>query len=185
MKFSLPTSNKGFTLVELLVVIAVLGVLAAGVLVAINPVEQLARGRDTSRRTAITEAGRGASAYYTTQGAVVNGTGGFLTNLKAAGEIKVIPDNPGTGADCTAFSGAETAGATANMESGYCFESNTTTNEFVIYSPIESSSEKLKATGNGTTTCTSGSPYFVYSSAAGKTGVVCSTDVDPGITTLN
>ncbi len=39
--------QKGFTLIELLIVIAILGVLAAAVLSAINPVEQINRGRDT------------------------------------------------------------------------------------------------------------------------------------------
>lgn len=40
-------SQKGFTLIELLIVIAILGVLAAAVLSAINPIEQINRGRDT------------------------------------------------------------------------------------------------------------------------------------------
>lgn len=39
--------QQGFTLIELLIVIAILGVLAAAVLSAINPVEQINRGRDT------------------------------------------------------------------------------------------------------------------------------------------
>ena len=39
--------QRGFTLIELLIVIAILGVLAAAVLSAINPVEQINRGRDT------------------------------------------------------------------------------------------------------------------------------------------
>lgn len=45
-KFSL-----GFTLVELLIVIALLGVLAAAVLAAINPLEQANRARDTRMRS--------------------------------------------------------------------------------------------------------------------------------------
>ena len=41
--------KKGFTLIELLIVIAILGVLAVVILVAINPQEQLARGRGGGR----------------------------------------------------------------------------------------------------------------------------------------
>lgn len=41
---------KGFTLVELLIVIALIGVLAAVVLAAINPLEQANRARDTRFR---------------------------------------------------------------------------------------------------------------------------------------
>ena len=46
-QFTFQKIQKGFTLIELLIVIAILGVLAAAVLSAINPVEQINRGRDT------------------------------------------------------------------------------------------------------------------------------------------
>jgi len=41
--------NGGFTLVELLIVIAVIGILAVAVLTAINPIEQLKKSRDAGR----------------------------------------------------------------------------------------------------------------------------------------
>jgi prepilin-type N-terminal cleavage/methylation domain-containing protein len=40
---------KGFTLVELLIVIAVIGILAIAVLAALDPIEQLKKSRDTGR----------------------------------------------------------------------------------------------------------------------------------------
>lgn len=43
--------KRGFTLIELLIVIAVLGVLATVTLVIINPARQLAKARDSERRT--------------------------------------------------------------------------------------------------------------------------------------
>lgn len=42
--------QSGFTLVELLIVITVIGLLATAVLAAINPAEQIAKGRDTARK---------------------------------------------------------------------------------------------------------------------------------------
>ena len=54
MSFSLRKKFKfssGFTMIELLVVIAILGVLAMVVLGAINPLEQINRGRDTSSQS--------------------------------------------------------------------------------------------------------------------------------------
>lgn len=43
-------ATAGFTMVELLIVITLIGILATAVLSAINPVEQLRKGRDTSRK---------------------------------------------------------------------------------------------------------------------------------------
>jgi len=43
--------NRGFTMIELLIVIAVLGVLAVAVLATFNPIEQINRGRDTGSRS--------------------------------------------------------------------------------------------------------------------------------------
>lgn len=42
---------RGFTMIELLIVIAVLGILAVAVLSAINPLEQINKGRDTQTRS--------------------------------------------------------------------------------------------------------------------------------------
>lgn len=44
-------SQVAFTMIELLIVIAILGILAVAVLAAINPVEQINRGRDTGSRS--------------------------------------------------------------------------------------------------------------------------------------
>ena len=56
--------KKGFTLIELLIVIAVLGILAAGLLAAVDPFEQLKKGRDTSTRNVVVELHNAVIRYF-------------------------------------------------------------------------------------------------------------------------
>lgn len=56
--------EKGFTLVELLVVIVVIGILAVALLAAIDPLEQIRRGRDTETMSAAKEFLSACERYY-------------------------------------------------------------------------------------------------------------------------
>lgn len=56
--------QAGFTMIELLIVIAVLGVLAVAVLAAINPIEQINRGRDTGSRSDAEQLLSAIDRYY-------------------------------------------------------------------------------------------------------------------------
>jgi len=62
MKNSLPKS--GFTLIELLIVIALLGALAVGMLAALDPLEQIKKGRDTATRNTVEEIYNSFIRYY-------------------------------------------------------------------------------------------------------------------------
>jgi prepilin-type N-terminal cleavage/methylation domain-containing protein len=57
----------GFTLVELLIVIALLGILAAAVLAAINPLEQANRARDTRMRSDSSQLLAAIDRYFVAQ----------------------------------------------------------------------------------------------------------------------
>ena len=59
--------KAGFTLVELLIVIALIGVLAVAVLAAINPLEQLNRARDTGMESDASQLLAAIDRYYATQ----------------------------------------------------------------------------------------------------------------------
>lgn len=58
---------KGFTLVELLVVIALVGVMAVAVLSAINPLEQINKGADTGLRSDTEQLLSAVDRYYAVQ----------------------------------------------------------------------------------------------------------------------
>ncbi|MDP2586024.1 MAG: prepilin-type N-terminal cleavage/methylation domain-containing protein [Candidatus Levybacteria bacterium] len=120
--------NFGFTLIELLIVIAIIGVLASGVLVAINPLGQVTKAKDSIRRGDIRQISNALEAYYvfnssypSTGGALwaegrctysgwtikpnYSGPDAYIPNL-APQELKVLPGDPsvdGSIARCYAY----------------------------------------------------------------------------------
>lgn len=78
----------GFTLIEMLVVIGIIGILAAIVLIAVNPGRQFAQARDTQRRSDLFSI---TNAIY--QFAVDN-------NGNLPGVITAIPQNIGKTTGC-------------------------------------------------------------------------------------
>jgi prepilin-type N-terminal cleavage/methylation domain-containing protein len=67
-KFKLNKSSRGFTLMELLIVIAIIGILAATLLVALNPAQRIASGRNSRVRADLAALGTEANVYSTDSG---------------------------------------------------------------------------------------------------------------------
>ncbi len=167
--------RKGFTLIELLIVIAIIGTLAVVILLALNPVQQLARTRDAGRQSAVTQLGHAVEAFATTHnglypevgGAGVNacpGTGAWITAcLVGAGEISSTPAeidyNIGGTAPCSS--------ASAEIESNVCYVASSTYDDAIVYSAAEADSTTTRCTGLNE------NAYFVYSASAGRGGIVC------------
>ncbi|QQG40699.1 MAG: prepilin-type N-terminal cleavage/methylation domain-containing protein [Candidatus Levyibacteriota bacterium] len=70
IRYTLPAIRlqTGFTLIELLVVIAILGILTAGILVVVNPIDQIQRARDTQRKQELAQIQRALEVYYNDNG---------------------------------------------------------------------------------------------------------------------
>lgn len=151
--------KRGFTLIELLIVMAILGVLAVVVLVAINPVQQLARTRDTGRKSSITQIGHAMQAYYTARNAVYPAASAtWVSSLSTSGELSTIPGLIAYGAGVNA--------CTSNVQSGWCYAvgagSSTGAN---VWARLESQIENSK--------CGALSTWFVFSTDMGRGGIVC------------
>lgn len=173
--------ERGFTLIELLIVIAVLGTLAIVVLIALNPIQQLARTRDAGRLSTIAQLGHAMEAVGVTRGgqyprslgAAPFGCGGvtngdWLTScLIDGGEINILPDNTiGTYSTGVNNNTCDTTAGTRD-ENGYCYWSTNDREKFVIWVLAEAETN--------TNQCASGpvASWFVYSSAAGRGGLWC------------
>jgi len=147
--------SKGFTLIELLIVIAILGVLAVVVLVAINPVQQLARARDAGRISTVQQLGHAIESYYASHNGTYPPAATWLNTLVTSGEISQAP------AQVTNTLTSYCTGHT----NGWCYAADT--DSFVVYSALESNTN-LTLGG-----CTAGSAYAAYLSLAGRGCVIC------------
>ena len=156
---------RGFTLVELLVVIAIIGVLGVVIFLAINPAQQLARTRDSGRKSGVSQLGRALEAYATSNnGAYVPEApagSDWMQELVDAGEISTKPA-------ASTYGGGVSACST-NAVNGYCYDAAAAvgTGPIVVYSRLESTAENSR--------CSTGVAYFVWSTQDARGGVVCST----------
>jgi len=165
--------KRGFTLIELLIVIAIIGVLAVVVLVAINPVEQLAKTRDAGRISSVTQLGHAIEAYYTSRNAIFPGDtveADWDTDLTTSGELSTFPAS----IDYSAY-GVVACPAGDNMTNGYCYDLDSV-NGAIVYAAMESNSQNSRCTSPEVA-------YVVFSTADGRGGVVCgaATGLDPWV----
>lgn len=131
--FANAVKKLGFTMIELLIVIAVLGILAVAVLSAINPIEQINRGKDTGSRSDAEQALSSIDRYYATQGYYPWQTGASDTAHEALAwtAIGSVAD---TAASPQLMLDKLSTGGTAEIKSSYVTRiTNPTYNTMYVY----------------------------------------------------
>lgn len=105
-------SKKGFTLVEVLIVVAIVGILASFAIVGIGPVQK--RGRDARRLSDLRQIQNGLELYFQKNGAYPLG-GGYATMaglLKSNGITQLVPNDPLSNAAKTYWYTTDSGGTT-------------------------------------------------------------------------
>jgi len=151
--------RQGFTLIELLVVISILGTLAVVVLIAINPLQQIARTRDAGRISGVTQIGHALEAYMVSHNSRTppnNNT--WLQALVDGGELRNIPDAIGAGNGYSV--------CTRRNVHNWCYHIRTNPNCAFVYTALESDSYQSR--------CPSGRTAYVYYDTVDKrSGMLC------------
>ncbi len=121
------TDSRGFTLVEILVVVALIAILAAVTIIAINPAKNFADTRNATRSSDVTTILNAVTQYTSEEGhaladlgtvpactadPAVIGTGGVNLGTNLVDEyIVAVPKDPGSGTDAdTGYTICQTAG---------------------------------------------------------------------------
>lgn len=142
-------TKRGFTLVELLVSIAVISVLAVVMAVVVNPGKKKAQARDASRKSGIAQISS-ALATYSVQ---TDSYPAVLTDL-VPGELKSLVKDP---------NGTNFSYSAQSQDGGVCTTENRDCLKSVLYAIYEFPNNP----------CTVGSGYWAWTSSSLRTGKVC------------
>lgn len=165
--------QAGFTIVELLIVIVVIGILAAITIVAYNGTQQ--RARDTTRQSDISNLTKALEVYYSINGQYPTSSGsttinsGWSTTADASWQnlinqlvpayVSVLPRDPAASTITPAISGGSNYDYFAFSNSAYC--GSTAGQGYLLLYHLENSSQVNRLLGN----CT-GTPVGPYGPAS-------------------
>jgi len=144
-------AKRGFTLVEILVVIAIIGILASIVLASLSTAR--AKGRDAKRVSDLKEVQLALELYYDSNGSYPLTIYGSPSPLVSGGYISVMPIDPNAGACVN--DGDPGCYKYVALNSSNCGISCTSATSYHLAALLESSN--LSATGSDSDACPIGS----------------------------
>lgn len=116
--FQFPIERRGFTLLELIIAVTVMGILAAAVIVSINPSKRQNQARDAAVKSDIGQIGTALQSYFT------SGTAGTypsaLSALTVDGDLKSIPAPPAPGSGNYIYVPKDSGGGACDGISIFC-----------------------------------------------------------------
>ena len=83
-------TSRGFTLIELIVVIAIMAILMVGLLITIDPQQQLARARDNNRKRGAIEINSALARYFSSNSSFPWGSDATVLPAEDAGLVAAL-----------------------------------------------------------------------------------------------
>lgn len=153
--------EKGFTLVELLVVIMLVGILAAAAIIGINPLGQIAKSNDAHRKSDLAAMQRAIQLYYEDTGSYPPSSADFKLYINASPlawgatwkpYIATLPKDPSATNTYVYYSPASSVGQT-----------------YYLYANLQRDDDKQACNkGDACTSLTQGVPGFPTANACGE-----------------
>lgn len=162
-------SEKGYTSLNLILGILVIGVLSVIAVVLVNPGELTLQRKDVTRKKEVTRVGEALISYAKSKnGTIPPSTKSWLSDLVARGEIPEVPTNipyENSAALCK-----------KNQQSGICYDTDgkLPANAGIVYAKLESVSENVKCD-----VALSETAWAVYDMLSIRGGIVCTAGIEP------
>lgn len=123
MKIKIENSHAGFTLVELIVVIAIISVLATSLLAVLNPLAQIQKANDTRRKADLSQIQKALESYYQDNGSYpAEGAGNTIFGVPWGTNwgvyMNVLPKDPNLSNKYIYVSNGQSYYLYANLERG-------------------------------------------------------------------
>jgi prepilin-type N-terminal cleavage/methylation domain-containing protein len=159
---------RGFTLIELIITMVILGIVSTVVLVTINPIQKFAATRDAGRTSTVTQIGHAVGFYMTSHEGSAPPEASWDVALIQSGDLRIMPTNPNYSVNGATPCQIQVRGG------GYCYDATDAQGmlPIIVFARLESDSSRAK--------CASMTdiPWAVFSTADARGGIVCTTDSD-------